>query len=231
MKKYKLFSFFLALLMILTVFVACGTGEPEATTANIDFNTLEIINKDGTKFTPDLTNVGKVAKNPRNLGSTTFELAGTAYTFPIKMSELHANGWTLSEGTKDKTEVNGNSSIILMGYSLVHESGMKIKLSQIFNESEEKKDILECTLTKFSVYTSDCTAEQGFVLPGGITNQSTAANILTYFGDPHGANAFANSDNYENSVYYIKHEISNLTYFFSFQEDGSLSDVEIDIES
>lgn len=191
----------------------------------------KIVNDDGEEFTADVSNPGKLREGADPLSSTKFELAGTSYTFPIKMSALFDNGWELSKGYEYQTEFDANTKTNLVSYYLVHESGMEIHLDQMTNDSAEKKDIKECTLTGFSIHTYNLVAESDYALPGGIVPMSTAKNVIDVFGNPNTTTEFAGySYNLEEQLTYAKHVSSNIRYSFSFNEDGTIYAVHIDYE-
>ena len=191
----------------------------------------KIVNDDGEAFTADVSKIGKIKEGAEPLESTKFELAEKTYSFPIKMSELFDNGWNLSKGYVYETEFDANTKTGLVSYYLVHESGMSIHLDQMMNDSAEKKDIKECTLTGFSIQTYDIVTESDFVLPGGIVPLSTAANVIEVFGNPNTSTTFTGySYNLEEQLTYAKHASSNIGYSFTFNEDGTISSVHIDYE-
>lgn len=240
MKIFRLFSLIIALLMVLTMFAACDSTEATPTTNDdVDADiTSVIVNDDGKtinadkdEFTVDVSNSGELKEGAEPISSNKFELAGTTYTFPIKMSELFNNGWSLSKGFKYQTEFDANSKTNLVSYYLVHESGAEIMLEQMTNDSSEKKDIKDCTLTAFGI-NSYSSSDFKFVLPGGIIPTSTAANVLDVFGDPNTTTEFAGySYNLEEQLTYEKHISSNISYSFAFNEDGSFYSIGIDYES
>ncbi len=200
----------------------------EETTIQTDTNN-KIVNDDGEEFIVDISNYGKVKEDAAAISDNKFELAGTTYTFPIKMSELFDNGWKLSDGYEYQTEFDANTQTNLISYYLVHESGLKIILEQMTNDSAEKKDIKECTLTRFCLDTYYLETDSDFVLPGGIVPASTAANILEVFGNPNTSTDFTGySFNLDDQLTYSKHPTSNISYSFAFNDDGTLYSVHID---
>lgn len=213
MKKIK--GLALALLMMVALFVGCGTEK--------------IVNEKGEEFAVDVSVKGDVKKGAPSIDSNEIELAGTTYTFPIKMSELFNNGWELNPLFEyDDTEIEAMSKTRLWGWSLVHESGMEIKLSVVINDSSENKDIKECTLTTFSIYTE---AQSDYVLPGGIVPTSTAANVIKVFGNPNTTTAFSSIGcSTENELTYGFHESSGIAYSFGFNEDGTIHSVDIEYD-
>ena len=243
----------LAMLLAITMLfllVACGEKENNenadgnATTnqtqsaENKDTETTDgessagkIVNDDGEEFTADVSAPGKLKEGAESLNSNKFELAGTTYTFPIKMSELFDNGWDLSKGYEYQTEFDANTKTNLVSYYLIHESGMRIHLDQMTNDSAEKKDIKECLLTGFSIQTYDLKTESDYTLPGGIVPMSNAANVIEAFGNPNTTTEFTGySYNLEEQLTYAKHASSNISYSFSFNEDGTIYAVHIDYE-
>lgn len=214
------------------------TNQPQSTENNNEETTIQadndnkLVNDDGEEFIVDISNYGKVKEGAAAISDNKIELAGTAYTFPIKMSELFDNGWDLSSGYEYETEFDANTQTSLISYYLKHESGLEITLSEVTNDSAEKKDIKECTLTGVWLYSYNFETESDFVLPGGIVPASTAANILEVFGNPNTSTEFTGySYNMDAQLTYSKHAVSNISYSFSFNDDGSLSSARIDYEA
>ena len=235
----RILALMLSVVMMLFL-TACGekgnitnSGDNVNQTQNsgAENNLTEIVGDNGEKFTADLSNVGTVKEGAEAISSTKFELAGTSYTFPINMSEMFNNGWALSKGYEYETEFEANNSTNLVSYYLVHESGMQISLNQITNDSSESKDIKECSLTGFSIKKYDLAGDSDFVIPGGIVPKSTAANVISVFGNPNDAGEFSqDSYNLDEQLTYVQHNSSNISYSFSFSEDGSLYGVNIEHE-
>lgn len=200
-------------------------------TTDSESSTVKIVNDDGKEFTAAVSTPGKLKEGAEPLNSNKFELAGTTYTFPIKMSELFDNGWDLSKGYKYQTEFDANTTTNLVSYYLIHESGLRIHLNQMTNDSSEKKDIKECVLTGFSIQEYTSKAESDYALPGGIVPMSNAANVIEVFGNPNTTTEFTgHSYNLEKQLTYAKHASSSIGYSFSFNEDGTISNVRIDYE-
>lgn len=210
------------------------TNQPQSTENNNEETTIQadndnkIVNDDGEEFIVDISNYGKVKEGAAAISDNKIELAGTVYTFPIKMSELFDNGWDLSSGYEYETEFDANTQTRLISYYLKHESGLKIILTEVTNDSAEKKDIKECTLTGFALDSYYFETESDFVLPGGIVPASTAANILEVFGNPNTTTDFTMySYSMDDDLTYSKHASSNISYTFTFNDDGTLYSVHI----
>lgn len=240
MKCFRLLSLIIASIMMLTVFVGCDSKEKTTTTEDVDKHidhvtndgSTEIITSDEVDFTVDISNLGEIKDGAAPLNSNIFVLAGKTYTFPIKMSDLFNDGWSLSKGFKYQTEFKANSKTNLVSYSLDHKSGMSIELSQIKNDSSETKNIKDCTLTAFDIYLYDVQTDSDFVIPGGIIPTSTAANVLKIFGEPNTTTEFTGySYNLEQQLTYAKQNNSNISYSFSFNDDGSLYYISVDYET
>lgn len=213
MKRIKGLTLVLALVMLVALFVGCGS-------------TGKIVSERGEEFTVDVSVKGDVKKGAPSISSNEIELAGTTYTFPIKMSELLENGWEFQGD--DETELEANSKAYLSFLYLVHESGMKINLKAAVNDSSEKKNIKECTLTEVCLYTDSLATRSDYVLPGGIVPTSTAANVIKVFGNPNTTTAFSSySCNTDNELKYEYHESSGIAYHFEFNEDGTIHSVYI----
>ena len=238
MNKIKITSLVVAVLMILTILAGCGnTKKSDAKSSenntNVSNNNTvdseEIINDEGEKFTIKATTSGEIKKGAVDIGGDKFEIEGHTYSFPIKMSDLFDNGWSLSNGYDYQTEFEGNSTTNLISYYLAHKDGMKISLEQMTNESSETKDIKDCLLTGFSIDNYSLKVGSYFVIPGGITNNSNANDVLSVFGNPNKTNSFkGDSFNLDDQLTYSKHAVSNIGYSFTFDdEDGSIYSIHI----
>lgn len=218
MKRIKGLTLVLALVILVALFVGCGS-------------TGKIVNESGEEFTVDVSVMGDVKKGAPSISSNEIELAGTTYTFPIKMSELFNNGWELKKGYEYDREFDANSRTSLISYYLVHESGMEIELRQILNDSSENKDIKDCKLIEVNLLTYDLATRSDYVLPGGIVPTSTAANVLNVYGDPNTTTTFSQySYSIGTQLIYGKHPSSGITYFFHFKEDGTIYSVGMEYE-
>lgn len=197
--------------------------ETEDEPQNVAEKNDKIVNDDGEEFIVDLSVAGEVKADAEPLSSSKIELAGVSYSFPIRMSELLDNRWTLSNGYEYQTEFDANSTTNLISYYLRHESGMEIKLGQVVNDSDEKKDIKDCLLTDIwldGYYYAD---DAEYVLPGGILPQSSAADVIDIFGNPNATDEFTGySYNLDAQLTYTEHSVSGISYSFTFYEEEGL---------
>lgn len=69
-----------------------------------------------------------------------------------------------------------------------------------------------------------------FVLPGGIIADSTAADVLSVFGNPNEAEGFESGYNLDDQLSYENNDKSGLSYHFTFNEDGTLYSCSIEIK-
>lgn len=208
MKRIKGLTLVLALVILVALVAGCGS-------------TSKIVSESDEKFTVDVSVVGDVKTGAPSISSNEIELAGTTYTFPVKMSEMFNNGWKLKDEYDREFEANSTTSI---WYYLVHKSGTKIVLVEIVNDSSEKKDIKDCTLTEVVLYTYALATRSDYVLPGGIVPTSTAANVLNVYGDPNTTTTFSQySYSTDDQLVYRRHPSSGITYNYTFNEDGTIN--------
>ena len=237
--KRKVLSF-ISLIMIISMAITitgCGGNNNQEKTENtskISTENKKIVNDDGEEFIIDTTKKGEIKKDAESLNSDVVVLLGKEYTFPIKMSELFDNGWRLNNGYEYQTEFDANTTTDLLSYYLVDdESGKEITLGKITNNSSEKKDIKDCWLTDFEVdQNSIDVAEDDFIIPGGITFKSLAADVLSVYGNPNNTDEFTGySYSQSKSLIYSKQKSSGISYTFSFyDDDNTLYTIQVEME-
>lgn len=186
----------------------------------------KIINDDGEEFIVDTSVKGSIKTGAESIDSNKVIINGVTYEIPCMTSELFNNGFYLSDNMTFENEFDANASTNLISFDLYNDEGNFIDLSQIYNNSDSTKTLEECLLTELRIDVDEITyadAAFDFVLPGGITKDSTAADILEIYGNPNSSDVFKNGYNLEHQLTYNNHNSSHMSYSFCFNDDGTLS--------
>ena len=229
----KVYLIVISILFIINL-CACGTpGAKDNTNQNNDSLTSttanRIINDEGDEFTVDLSRTGNIDKSADTISGNKINIDGVNYNFPFRISELFDNGWELNKGYDYKTEFEGNTRTDLISYYLKNKNGDEIELDQLLNDSYETKSIEECLLTGFQVNIYDPEEDTKIITPGGITQYSTAADVLSVFGDPNKSRDFGkDSYNLASQLTYYDQKDSSISYTFCFHDDGTMSLIKIE---
>lgn len=240
----KLFVCLLALTLTLMMLASCG--DKETTNENTDETTVaanetvteknneetaeKLINDDGEEFIVDTTTKGSIKEGAASINEAKITLCGKEYAFPVKISDLIADGWYFSENQDVSEKVPAESVAMTNGIYLFSADGSEITIGEICNELTEEAGIEDCLITRVSldVEWEDIT---DFVLPGGIIADSTAADVLSVFGNPNEAEGFESGYNLDDQLSYENNEESGLTYHFTFNEDGTLYSCSVESEN
>lgn len=240
-------TFCLSLLVLLTL-VACGEPTPqddptEGTTTTTTTATTTTTNEDATTSTDEGDTIptgltvntqatGAVKPDAATVGAKTITVGGKTYDFPCRVGDLMADGWYLSDKVTTDNFL-AKTSTTLMGYFLYHNeaSGVvsEFQMGVVYNDASTNQDLRECWLTcaAFFVNTGDQGTED-FLLPGGINKSSTAADVLAVFGEPDNNPQFEIAFAMEDQLSYHNHKDNGLTYYFAFNEDGTIYTITID---
>ena len=239
---------FLAVLLATTVvagFSACGdskkstpseTEKPSEETTAVETTAgetteiiKELVNKDGKKFTADLTTEGVTAK--MDLGSKSVKLCGKTYTMPLKLKDLTADGWELTS-INFKNEFKPQVVTNLASFSMKNADGVFLELNEAYNDTKTTQKLEDCLITSISFSNlSNDSSKSSFIFPGGITEDSTAGDIVKVYGNPNDSKIFEGySYNLETQLTYTKHKDSGLTLTYTFDDDGQLSYAKVKAE-
>ena len=223
------------ILTFLSPAIASYLGRIAEQKAEIEDPVTEVINEDGVLCDIDIFTGGEIAENAVPVSGKTIVLAGQSYEFPIKVSDLTSNGWKL----ENPLGYIGNSftGYVYLGLmswnganTLVHESGAKIHLHTVYSETTVF-NLTECTISRFQICTDSGTRklEADFVLPGGITQNSTAADVIQVYGNPNSSKKFMLSKSSEDSFNYSRQEDSQFSYIIQFHKDGTIKQIDVSI--
>lgn len=226
----------MSLLLIITMlFLLAACGDKENNT-NVDSDTFinqpqsyenteagstteKIVNDDGEEFIVDTTTTGEIKENYDPVSSTKITIDNVEYSLPFKSSELLNNGWILA-GEFDE-DFSPNTSTTLLSCYLVNDNNERILIDCIFNNNDTAKPFEECLVLDFEVYEE----AYNYILPGGITNNSTAGDVLSVYENPYTTSYFEDGYNFDDNLYYYEQIDSQIDYQFTFNEDGTINRV------
>lgn len=251
----KITAIILMMIMVVSVFASCGkdtttntpdnvnndnvqteTEQPENNDSNeqpVQNSNDKIVNDDGEEFIVDTSVKGSIKDGADGINSKKIILDGVTYEVPCAVSQLFDNGYRLGKNMTFEDAFDADSTTNLISFDLYNADGRNfVMLRQIFNNSDSVKTLQECLFTglKIEVYNIDSDDSFDFVLPGGITKTSTAADVLEVFGNPNGNSNFDYGYNLDAQLSYENHNESHMTYHFTFNDDGTLYAIGIEIE-
>ncbi|MBR5498395.1 MAG: hypothetical protein IKV76_10495 [Clostridia bacterium] len=249
----KILAIILSIVAVATLFTACSDNDTQSNNENneqvnqitpsdnnntndSDINKNEptdsngkIVNDDGETFNVDTNTKGTINTDAEGIDSNKFILNDVTYELPFASAELFNNGYYISENLSFEDEFDANAATNLISFNLSHNNKTSyITLTQVYNDSDSFKTLKECTVSAFDIDFYYVHEDDNFVIPGGITKESTAANILEIFGDPNTTTEFENGYNLDDQLTYNNHKTSNISYSFTFNENGTLYSIHID---
>ncbi len=235
MKKIVAMVLIVLAVMSILMLSACGSEEDSKTdkseasaSEDVSKNDIEQNEEsDDEAFIVPTENKGTI-KEGVSINSNEVTISGKTYAFPVKISDLLSDGWYLSDNLEFDNEFGAKGTTSLIGFSLYHEDGSEISLSSLYNDSDEVKKFEECILTGIEIYIYD---NVDFVFPGGITNKSTAADVLAVYGDPNETTDFDSGYNLNKQLTYVGNKETGFRISYVFNEvDGTLYAANIEIE-
>lgn len=238
--KFDIVKKTLALAMVLVsigAFASCGSKTTNNTNSSHVVNGDALINDSGTQFTPDLTIKGEIKKGTCNVDGTTVTVDGVTFDLPLKISDLLDKGFSIPYDMPDDL-VAPKSPFKLIGYCFYKGDNKSFYFDRVYNDTDSEAKIEDCLITAISIYTD---YNENFVLPGGITEKSTAANVLSVFGNPYDNKKFADGFNGDSALDYIDNKKSGASFRFEFYNaeyaassmngtDGYISYVEMKLD-
>ena len=234
MKTKRLLSVLLVALMI--VLSACGKSDNSNTSSTsstqADVSESDIVSQQDALTAPvglscDITNEGTVSDQAPALGAYAFISDGETYTLPLPVSTLTEKGLYHTVPEEDNSFKAQLQYKLLTGFSLYrktdNEESVVFRIYSLSNPSAEPQPVENCKLTGVEFRPS----YTDWVLPGGITKQSTAANVLRIYGVP-GKNANAPFTDGRvgkvSSDSYLKYSAADgMVVEFYFNEDGTIN--------
>ena len=237
MKKQLL----LIVLIILILSASCGKnhqGIETPTENNATETTTEASNDELIKnhTTGEIFNVNTEIKGAKSTSltdknSVEVMIGESNYYFPFVVSRFEQEEWeylnhqgAVIDNIYEETNVDKSVDIVFRK----NETSFVVKQFGMLEEPSGYAG--ESIITDIILLAGKDQNVSSWVLPGGITAKSTAADVLSVFGDPNNTKTFsAESGNTENSLIYISEEKTGLSYSFNFNQDGTIVDVELSI--
>ena len=252
----KRIALLIALCMTVLAFSACGADVPagtgaqnvgptapaqniigtepaqESTSENPVQNTQIADPYDGTVLKVDTSRKGVVAQGAEAVNSNKVVINGVVYGFPFSAGQLFDNGWSLAPNANADQEFAAGTSTQMVGSRLFYEERDYLSIRAIRNDSDAPKTLKDCLVTACQIeigYRLNMEKTFSFVLPGGITWDSTAADVLAAYGPTQGNSNFDTVRVSENGLQYLNRKTPGMQYSFSFNEDGSIYSVSVEV--
>ena len=97
------------------------------------------------------------------------------------------------------------------------------------NYTDAECKIADCYISSIMLFREEVSDLSEFVFAGGITQNSTVADVFTYFGSPMDTTDFNSGSVIVKEVEYWKNKVSNLTYTFDFKDNGDIKYIAISL--
>lgn len=250
----KPFALVLAIVMVSTAFCACEKDTPTGTdplnipgtessvitgtTGNVQEDTASTgvpqdaqmtDPYDGTILSVDTTWNGVIEENAEPVSSSKVIINGTTYEFPFAAGQLLENGWSLAPNVSFENDFAANTQTHLIGASLFYEERDYLSIGAVYNNSTAPQPLEACQVTRLTIhigYRLKLEKTFSFVLPGGITWDSSAADVIAVFGPVENNTNFEYVRVSDDQLSYLNR--SGMQYYFSFSDDGSLYQISIE---
>lgn len=245
MKQKVLIVFFIAILFV--ILTDCSNYEEIETTnptieQSSDKNAEEtktnqerrILNQ-ATKeiFSVDLSKKGILMSSEESvINSSELILSNKKYYFPMLADLFDDEAWTINEKTAKDNIHQYLEQDGLQDISISNQDGLIMKVKNVYRSVPTISDEIEIVIiNSISLEVSEQSKPNDWILPGGITAKSTAADILDVYGDPNTSTLFSkNSYSTEKELYYIEQVDSCISYRFLFNQDGTIKQVDISLD-
>lgn len=209
------------LVLVLASFTACTSDNNKD-----DDNKIQTILP---TLSVDMDATGVVAENPAPMDSGKITLGNKEYTFPMLISELTDDGWYFDENARERLAemelIPANSTETLADMNLFHNEyagGMRLMLLGVYNDGDEEAELRDCYLGAMAVNATMAANPEdiNIVLPGGITFNSTASDVVAAYGDSYDHPEFLGAQLDSSSAEYRG---NNFNVSFTFEEDGRIN--------
>ncbi len=238
MKQWmKMITLLLALTLMCGILAACAEEDPEETSAPTQTQTETteeteptggIVGENDVRLNVEYETPGVIAADAAPLGSKKLVVNGLTVEMPIQIAALLSNGWAFYSEETAQMPVAAKTETNVMGFSLYLEETAYLDITVVSNSADTKKPISECTARRLVIDLDlEDAAELEIVLPGGITQDSTSADVLAVYGDVLENPNFEYVQVGKKMLYYVGNLESGLNYYFGFNDDGTLNGVTI----
>ncbi len=231
----KMIAMLLVCLCMAGIFTACGTEDAqggEQQTQDVTETTEETVagyeGEKGKPLTVDFESHGEITPDAGTIETMSITLAGVTYSLPCAVSKLLENGWRFYSDAIADQSVDGEAHTYVMGFNLYYgESEIATaEIGRLRNDSSAKAAVRDCFITKISINIPENAEDAiSFVLPGGINECSTAADVIEVFGPATGNDAFDYVQTGTSMIFYSEHKNTGASFAFNFNKDGTLASV------
>ena len=185
-------------------------------------------NENGSAFTVNTDVSGEIISgNP--IDSNKIDLNGVEFNLPCPVTDLLDNGFSFRGNTVNNKTYDAKATASFIGCDLKYnEMNTCYYLLSIYNGADSVKKIEECELQSITINCNEKSDSRlcDFVLPGGITENSTAADVLNVYGNPYDSTYFKSGSMSNRGLYYYNND-SSVSYEFIFHDDGTLIRIKI----
>lgn len=235
----KLAALLLAAILMLTMLAGCDLNGGDDVSSSTDASdvTEETIpgyeGENGKPLKVDFMTHGTVSEDAPALDSRKIVIAGASYEFPCSVSHFTENGWHFYSDDIAEQSVSASTETNVMGFTLYAEEGRSsLEIDRLRNDASGKSAVKDCLVTKLTVsVVSDAGERLEFILPGGITERSTAADVIEVFGPAVDNTSFGYVQTGTSLLYYAEHETSDMSFAFHFSDDGAITGFVVIYES
>lgn len=244
----KLLSLLLTLATLLAVLTACsgpGSDDPNSTTTRSESVTDSTTPSDNESDTSTKTGDQPSASedetaepeedgltvNMTRRGVVSSEetpsdfhiiVSGKTCEFPADFSQLLSDGWKIPDNVDQTQTFKAKTVTNLYTSNILLPNGSQVELTRIYNDSDSPAILAETQMQGLRFW-CDSNSDFDLILPGGITDHSTAADIWEVYGDPAHSPYFQSGSIGESSLSYYSWNYGNeITYNFNFNDDGSI---------
>ena len=181
-------------------------------------------------LTIDYSTHGKTIDVNTDINSYRFYFGRERFYFPLYCGSIAYTKWryTNPEGLKGSYDSRGY--VFLSNFVARYENGPKLSLINLYSPNAEDGDFEDSFVTNFILFNEEGFDEMNWVIPGGITPQSTAADVLEIFGNPSTTKEF-DEYSYMDDKYliYSNNKDTGISYTFTFYEDGTIEKIGVSI--
>ena len=234
------------LLIIITIIVICILTIGTVLLSNIKSNNAMNYSEINTQNTdkPECTSEenDEDTKDIKEFAwdSVKIRMNGKEYSFPMKVSDLANNGWSIQSSTNsdilDKTtnsiiEKFDNPDVIYYGYNLIYFVQNNLTLKVYFNLNQTDTKVIDTDVIAMEVTKTDDKVDANIDLNGlGFDKKLIASEAKRIFGDKN----FSISDDTEYNTYKFFHEVNEKTYSIVYNTDmcsNEIKSVAINVEN
>lgn len=236
MKKLRNYiAMLLACVCVASMLVACtseDTQDDTKQTQDVTEETEETVEgyegEKGKPLTVDFNTHGEITPDAGAIETMALTLAGVTYDLPCAVSKLLDNGWRFYSDEIADQSVSADTETAVMGFNLYYgeSEAVTAEIGRLRNASTAKATVRDCVVTKLSITIPENAEDVvSFVLPGGINERSTAADVIEVFGSATDNEAFDFVQTGTTMIFYSEHKTTGASFAFNFNDDGTLTSV------